>query len=139
MVQKSPIPNIDQVLKSNPEIARQLATAAMQQQTNSRANTAPPPMAPNSNPLNGLASFMSSMVPPQPAQRPQTIKSPVKTVRPNPQPQVAAVQPRVEMKPPSIPSDISDLLKSVGVQDKKVVTTAKKGGSTGKNSVSIRL
>jgi hypothetical protein len=45
------------------------------------------------------------------------------------------------MKPPSIPADISDLLKSVGVPDeKKVVTTpAKKGGSTGKNSVSIKL
>ena len=136
MVQKSPIPNIDQVLKSNPEIARQLATAAMQQQTNARGNSAPPAMAPNSNPLNGLASFMSSMVPPQPTQRPQTIKSPVKTVPRSP-PAPAAAQPRVEMKPPSIPSDISELLKSVGVE-KKVVTT-KKGGSTGKNSVSIRL
>jgi hypothetical protein len=135
MVQKSPIPNIDQVLKSNPDIARQLATAAMQQQTNARGNAAPPPMAPNSNPLNGLASFMSSMVPPQPAQRPQTIKSPVKVTKPNiPTP---APTPKVEMKPPSVPNDIADLLKSVGVE-KKVVTT-KKGGSTGKNSVSIRL
>jgi hypothetical protein len=48
-----------------------------------------------------------------------------------------APTPKVEMKPPSVPNDIADLLKSVGVE-KKVVTT-KKGGSTGKNSVSIRL
>jgi hypothetical protein len=138
MVQKSPIPNIDQVLKSNPDIARQLATAAMQSQTNARSNTAPPPMAPNANPLNGLANFMSSMVPPQPAQRPQTIKSPVKSVKPS-VPQSVSVPVR-EMTPPNIPNDISDLLKSVGVQDKKVVTTpSKKGGSTGKNSVSIKL
>jgi hypothetical protein len=47
------------------------------------------------------------------------------------------------MKPPSIPADISDLLKSVnaGVSEKKVTLSApgKKGGSTGKNSVSIKL
>ena len=142
MVQKSPIPNLDQVLKSNPEIARQLATAAMQSQTQSRA--APPPQRfspPAENPMAGLANFMSSMIPPQPQQRPQTIKSPVKLPsRPNPQPPMAAVQPKMEMKPPSIPSDISDLLKSVnsGVTEKKVVTTPKRG-STGKNSVSIKL
>jgi len=148
MVQKSPIPNLDQVLKSNPEIARQLATAAMQSQSNQRGtNVAPPPMAPRGgeNPMAGLTSFMSSMIPPPPQRAPQTIKSPVKMpARPNPQPTAASVQPRVEMKPPSIPADISELLKSVnsGVQqtDKKVsLTPAKKGGSTGKNSVSIKL
>jgi hypothetical protein len=53
---------------------------------------------------------------------------------------MAAVQPRMEMKPPTIPADISDLLKSVnsGVTEKKVVTTPKRN-STGKNSVSIKL
>ena len=146
MVQKSPIPNLDQVLKSNPEIARQLATAAMQSQSNQRGtNVAPPPMAPRGgeNPMAGLANFMSSMIPPPPQQRPQTMKSPVKMpTRPNPQPQAAAIQPRVEMKPPSIPNDISDLLKSVNAGTEKKVTLSagsKKGGSTGKNSVSIRL
>jgi hypothetical protein len=154
MVQKSPIPNLDQVLKSNPEIARQLASAAMQSQTNQRGtNVAPPPMAPRGgagfggnteNPMAGLANFMSSMMPPPPQQRPAAIKTAIKMpARPNPQPAAAAVQPRVEMKPPSIPSDISDLLRSVnsGVQqsDKKVTLTPKKAGSTGKNSVSIRL
>jgi hypothetical protein len=147
MVQKSPIPNLDQVLKSNPEIARQLASAAMQSQSNQRGtNVAPPPMAPRGgeNPMAGLADFMSSMIPPAPQQRPQAMKSPVKLPqRPNAQPPAAAVQPKVEMKPPSIPSNISDLLKSVnaGVTDKKVTLSAgsKKGGSTGKNSVSIKL
>uniref|UniRef100_A0A6C0CT44 Uncharacterized protein n=1 Tax=viral metagenome TaxID=1070528 RepID=A0A6C0CT44_9ZZZZ len=156
MIQKSPVPNLDQVLKSNPDIARQLATAAMQSQSNQRGtHVAPPPMAPRGgggfggnteNPMAGLADFMSSMIPPQPQRPPQTIKSPVKLApRPNPQPPAAAVQPRVDMKPPSVPADISELLKSVnsGVQqsDKKVTLapSAKKGGSTGKNSVSIKL
>lgn len=142
MVQKSPIPNIDTILKTNPDIARQLATAAMQSQSSA-------PRQPNmsnsggGNPLDGLANFMSSMVPPQ-TQRPQTIKSPVKVARPQPPPQqFQAPQAQQQMKPPSLPPDISDLLKSVGVpqQEKKVTLTpsAKKGGSTGKNSVSIKL
>lgn len=136
MVHKSPIPNIDTILKTNPDIARQLATAAMQSQSQQRQA---PQYSGGGDPLGGLQNFMSSMVPPQ-TQRPPTIKSPVKIPsRPNPQPPQAAVQ----MKPPSIPVDISDLLKSVGVpqsQDKKVsLTPAKKGGSTGKNSVSIKL
>jgi len=136
MVQKSPIPNIDTILKTNPDIARQLATAAMQ--TQSRGIPQPSFSAP-SNPLGGLSEFMSGMVPPQPPQR--QMKSPVKINRPNPQPQVA----RVEMKPPSLPPDISDLLKSVTsgveVEEKKVTLSApaKKGGSTGKNSLSIKL
>jgi hypothetical protein len=139
MVQKSPIPNIDTILKTNPDIARQLATAAMQSQTNSRAPQSAP-MAPQSNPLSGLSDFMNSMVPPQPQQRPSTIKSPVKIQKPNPQPSMASVQQPREMKPPSIPNDISELLSSVGVEKKVVTTpTTKKGGSTGKNSVSIRL
>jgi hypothetical protein len=139
MVQKSPIPNIDQILKTNPDIARQLATAAMQSQS------APQRQQPNANtgggnPLDGLANFMSSMVPPPPQQRPQTIKSPVKITRPTPPPPPPQVA-QTQMKPPSLPPDISELLKSVGVpQEKKVtLTPSKKGGSTGKNSVSIKL
>jgi hypothetical protein len=138
MVQKSPIPNIDQILKTNPDIARQLATAAMQSQ--SSAPRTQPNMANSGggNPLDGLANFMSSMVPPQPQQRPQSIKPPVKIARPQPQPQPQPQPPQQQMKPPSLPPDISELLKSVGVQEKKVVTM-KKPGSTGKNSVSIKL
>jgi hypothetical protein len=136
MVQKSPIPNIDTILKTNPDIARQLATAAMQSQAAPRQQ---PNMANSggANPLDGLANFMSSMVPPPPQQRPTTIKSPVRIQRPN----LQQAQPQQQMKPPSLPPDISELLKSVGVQEKKVTLSppTKKGGSTGKNSVSIKL
>jgi hypothetical protein len=43
------------------------------------------------------------------------------------------------MKGPAV--NIDDLLKSVnaGMETKKVSTTPKKGGSTGKNSVTIKL
>ena len=138
MVQKSPIPNIDQILKTNPDIARQLATAAMQTQAQSQTQRQPNLNSGGSNPLDGLANFMSSMVPPPPQQRPQTIKSPVRIQRPQPQQQQPP--PQTQMKPPSLPPDISELLKSVGVQEKKVtLSPTKKGGSTGKNSVSIKL
>jgi hypothetical protein len=164
MAQKAPIPNIDQILKTNPDIARQLATAAMQQQSQSMRGSAqvPTTMAPPppSNPLAGLSSFMSSMMPPPPPQQtnvrppPTSIKSAIKM----PKPQVAQIQradprplpgpvvtesapaPTREMKMPQV--NIDDLLKSVnaGLPDtKKVSTTPKKGGSTGKNSVSIKL
>jgi hypothetical protein len=150
MTLKAPIPNIDQILKTNPDIARQLATAAMQQQTSSmRSNPQPPPQAPSSNPLAGLSSFMSGMIPPPPPQQtnvrppPQAVRPAIKYPRPNPQPPVASVNvptiPIREMKGPSV--NIDDLLKSVnaGIETKRISTTHKKGGSTGKNSVSIKL
>jgi hypothetical protein len=148
MTLKAPIPNIDQILKTNPDIARQLATAAMQQQTQGMRAPAPsiPQQAP-SNPLAGLSSFMSGMVPPPPQQTnvrpPPAIKPAIRYMKPNPQPPAAKVTPPPvpparEMKGPS--SNIDDLLKSVGVETKKVSTTPKKaGGSTGKNSVTIKL
>ena len=161
MAQKSPIPNIDQILKTNPDIARQLATAAMQQQSQSMRGAgqvapavAPPPP---SNPLAGLSSFMSSMMPPPPPQQtnvrppPTSIKSAIKMPRPQvpfqaPAP-APAPAPAREMKMPQV--NIDDLLKSVNAgvnmgppppqETKKISTTPKKGGSTGKNSVSIKL
>ena len=153
MAMKAPVPNMDQILRTNPDIARQLATAAMQQQTQGMraAPAAPPAMPPpSSNPLSGLSSFMSSMVPPPPPQAtnvrpPASIKPAIKYPKPNPQPPAAAVKgpsppPMKEMRPPT---DIDALLKSVnaGLETKKVVSTppAKKGGSTGKNSVTIKL
>jgi len=95
---------------------------------------------------------MSGMVPPPPPQQtsvrppPTSIKSPVKLpARPNPQPVMARVDPPAtvrEMKGPAV--NIDDLLKSVnsGVETKKVTmapSATKKGGSTGKNSVTIKL
>lgn len=149
MAQKSPVPNMDQILRSNPDIARQLATAAMQQQTQTRSApqqavpVMPPP--PSSNPLSGLANFMSGMIPPPPPQQtnvrappPATIKSPVRLPRPNLAP------PAPTPKPMAPPPSIDELLKSVGVPEApKRVSIAeppkKRGGSTGKNSVTIKL
>ena len=155
MARKAPIPNIDEILKTNPDIARQLATAAMQQQSQSMKAQAQSQPAQQSggggfNPLAGLSSFMSSMVPPPPQQTsvrppPASIKSPVKLPKPNPQPPIQrsavpdVAPPTREMNGP--PVSIDDLLKSVNanIETKKVSTTSKKGGSTGKNSVSIKL
>ena len=148
MARKAPIPNIDEVMRNNPDIARQLATAAMQQQTQNMRAPPPPapvmaPPPPTANPLSGPASFMSGMVPPPPPQQtnvrmPTSVKPAIKYPKlPTPAPPPPA--PVKEMKGPSV--NIDDLLKTVnaGVEVKKVVTTPKKGGSTGKNSVSIKL
>lgn len=165
MARKAPIPNIDEVMRNNPDIARQLAQAAMQQQTqNMRAapqvpSYAPPP--PSANPMAGLASFMSGMVPPPPQQTsntmrapPASIKSPVKIARPQVPQSIQRTTPRVpDVGPPPAPMkemkgpvvNIDELLKSVNanVETKKVTmipsAMKKPGGSTGKNSVSIKL
>ena len=143
MAMKSPIPNMDQILRTNPDIARQLATAAMQQQSQSVRQQPPPPPPPPSNPLAGLSNFMSGMVPPPPqqTQKPTNIISRMMNKKPNPQPPAAAIQPAQQMKGPV---NIDDLLKSVnaGIETKSVKMSApspKKGGSTGKNSVTIKL
>jgi hypothetical protein len=152
MTRKAPIPNIDDVLRTNPDIARQLATAAMQQQTQTMKSQGMPAQS-QANPLAGLANFMSGMVPPPPQQTnvrqqvPTSIKSPVRLPqRPNPQPPITRSSPPPppparEMKGPEV--NIDDLLKRVnaGVETKKVSTSAMKkpGGSTGKNSVTIKL
>jgi hypothetical protein len=151
MARKAPIPNIDDVLRTNPAIAQQLAQAAMQQQTQSMRSQ-PPPMVqpqppPASNPLAGLQSFMSSMVPPPPPQatnvRQQQPLRAVKLPRPNPQPPVAAVAPPPvrEMKAPEV--DISKLLEQVRsepAESKKVkISTTPKRSGTPKSTVSFKL
>lgn len=158
MAQKAPIPNMDQILRSHPDIARQLATAAMAQQTQSVRQSAPQPAVsmppPSTNPLSGLSNYMSSMVPPPPPQQtsvrpPPTIKSPVKIQAPklNPQPPAAKMPAPTastrEMNGP--PAGIDELLKSVNanVETKTIATkpaTPKRGpGGTGKTTVSFKL
>lgn len=156
MMLKAPIPNIDEIMRTNPDIARQLATAAMQQQTRDMKTTAQPNMvqqAPSANPLAGLQNFMSSMMPPPPPQqtsvRPMTAKPMIRYPKPNPQPPAAAVAPPPppppppmrEMKPPTV--NLDDLLRQVqadvGAKKVSIASTPKRGGSTGKNSVSIKL
>ena len=153
MAMKAPIPNMDQILKSNPDIARQLSMAAMQQQTQSM-KAAPPPLVQQqqSNPLAGLSSFMSSMIPPPPPQQTNVRPQPpvkmggfAKPAKPNPQPPAASVP--VAQKEMKGPVNIDDLLKSVNASvslDTKSVkmppsAMKKPGGSTGKNSVTIKL
>ena len=146
MARKAPIPNIDEVLRTNPDIARQLATAAMQQQTQSMkaAPTSVGPSQPSSNPLAGLASFMSGMVPPPPQETnvrkpPAAIKTAIRMPKaPQFAPQTSAPPPPppVQQREMTIPTNIDDLLKSVNVGSS---SKQKKGGSTGKNSVTIKL
>lgn len=145
MARKAPIPNIDEVLRTNPDIARQLATAAMQQQTQTMKSSipAPPPAPSSANPLSGLANFMSGMVPPPPQETnvrkvPTSVKPAIKYPKPQPPP---VVQPTPPPAPPPVremspPTNIDDLLKSVNIGTEK---KQKKGGSTGKNSVTIKL
>jgi hypothetical protein len=150
MTRKAPIPNIDDIMRQNPDIARQLASAAMQQQTQQMRNTAsvpPPASQPTSNPLSGLMNFMQQGMPPPPPpslipkapseSRPIQIGVPRKSAMKAPAPAPAPV----EMKPPSM--NIDDLLKDIktSVAPAPAGNTPKKSkpGSTGKNSVVIKL
>ena len=162
MARKAPIPNIDEIMRQNPDIARQLASAAMQNQTQNMRTTQniPPPAAPpagafNANPLAGLMGFMQSQtVPAPPPPQPNIIPKPPaegKSVKiggiRKPPPAPPAPKPQVEMKGPSV--SIDDLLKEIKSTvvtpgppppaAEKVGKPARKAGSTGKNSVVIKL
>lgn len=124
MAQKAPIPNIQDILRQNPEIGRQLAGAAMAQQTRQFAQGAPPiPMPPppapaqsSSNPLSGLMSFMSGTVNVPTVPPPAPIPVPTKTPEIKPALKKATVTapppPRREMKGPS-GGGIADILKTI--------------------------
>ncbi len=163
MTRKSNIPNIDDIMRQNPDIARQLASAAMQNQTQQMRGSAavPPPTQQQaaSNPLSGLMSFMQGATVPAP--QPQ-VSNPIPRQPSDSRPiQVATipakkkvtvapptVNPTIQMKPPV---DISDLLKDINKSilppsgngppppEKVGKATRNKAGSTGKNSVVIKL
>jgi len=163
MTRKAPIPNIDDIMRQNPDIARQLASAAMQQQTQQMRGSAQPAQptsqaSPN-NPLSGLMSFMQGAIPPAPPpnmvpkapseSKPIQIGLPKKSaMKAAPPPAPAAPTPKpVQMRPP--PS-IDDLLKDIKATTippdgrgppppEKVKKGSGKAGSTGKNSVVIKL
>lgn len=118
MAMKAPVPNIQDILRSNPEIARQMAAEAMKTQTQAfrqqapapPAYTPPPPtysapVAPRpapaapapSNPLSGLMSFLGATQ--QPAPQATSLPSAVQVKK------VSA--PAKSLPPPSIPSFIS--------------------------------
>lgn len=167
MAQKAPVPNIQEILRQNPDIGRQLAGAALQQQTQQMRNPIPvpqPPPAPSNNPLSGLMSFMSGTVNVPTIPPPAPIPVPTKTVTakapPAPKPAPApAPAPRREMKGPS-GTGIADILKTIREnppEGPKITVTQpsnpvggqqappsamkkpRKAGSTGKSSVVIRL
>ena len=140
MAQKAPIPNIQDIMRQNPDIARQLAGAAMQSQTQQMRNTASvpaPQQAPN--PLAGLMSFMQQSVPPAPppnlVPKQPADNKPVRIGVQRPRPvQAPAPAPAPVVRPPP---NIDDLLKDI--KSTVVQQPAKKGrGSTGK-SVKISL
>ena len=163
MTRKAPIPNIDEIMRQNPDIARQLASAAMQTQTQQMRGSAsiPPPSSQPaaSNPLSGLMSFMqgatvqapppqvTNPIPRQPAEsKPIQIATiPAAKKKVTVAPPVA--NPNIQMKPPV---DISDLLKDINKSvmpppgngpppPEKIKKGSNKPGSTGKNSVVIKL
>jgi hypothetical protein len=159
MTRKAPIPNIDDIMRQNPDIARQLAAAAMQNQTQQmRGSAAIPPPQPPSNPLGGLMSFMQQGMPPPPPPNliPKVSDSkpiqigviPKKPAIKQSVPPPAPPKPAVEMKSPTV--NIDDLLKDIKQQvlppvgngpppPEKIKKPGNKAGSTGKNSVVIKL
>jgi hypothetical protein len=167
MAQKAPIPNIQEILRQNPEIGRQLAGAAMAQQTRQFSSAPPaptPPPAPSAgNPLSGLMSFMSGTVNVPTVPPPAPIPVPTKTPEVKPPSAmkktvvVPPAAPRRELKGPS-GGGIADILKTIQASPPQIpsgpanlVSTQMSkqeaaGGrpapsrkSTGKNSVVIKL
>ena len=157
MTRKAPIPNIDEIMRQNPDIARQLASAAMQQQTTQMRGSAavPPPTSQPaaSNPLSGLMSFMQQQMPPAPP--PNLVPKPPPETKPI---QIgikkSALKPSAPPPAPApamrAPPNIDDLLKDIKQTvlppvgagpppPEKVKKGSGKAGSTGKNSVVIKL
>jgi len=122
MAMKAPVPNIEEILRTNPDIARQMAAQAMQTQTQqfraqqqqqqqvsvpTFAASAPPP-PPANNPLSGLMSFLGGTTQPPPPQQ-SSIKS------------IPARAPVREMKPPT-GMGIGDILKNIQREEKKITS-----------------
>jgi hypothetical protein len=148
MAQKAPIPNIQDIMRQNPDIARQLAGAAMQNQAQQMRNTAsvpPPQQAPN--PLAGLMSFMQqsqpsapppNIVPKAPAEN-KPVRIGIQQRRPQAPPAPPQPPPQPMRSPPSIDELLRDIKTSVSTGPQTGSAVGKKGrGSTGK-SVKISL
>ena len=157
MTRKAPIPNIDEIMRQNPDIARQLASAAMQNQTQQFRQSAqvaqPTAQASPNNPLSGIMSFMQgsippgpppSMIPKAPAQD-KAVRIGSKGIKVSAPPAPAPAN--VQMRPaPSIDDLLKDIKSSTippagngPPPPEKVKRGSGKAGSTGKNSVVIKL
>lgn len=116
MAMKAPVPNIQEVLRTNPDIARQLAAEAMKSQTaHFKAQAAapqqqyyapppqqsytppPPPQPAANNPLAGLMSFLGGTQQPPPPATNLTPQVQTKKV----------TMPSRSLPPPTLPSFIS--------------------------------
>jgi hypothetical protein len=108
MAMKAPVPNIQEILRTNPDIARQMANEAMKTQTQQfrqqsapqpqqqqQFQPSPPPPAP-SNPLSGLMSFLGATNPPPPPASTKLI--------PQAQPVKKVSMPTRSMPAPQMPS-----------------------------------
>jgi len=115
MAMKAPVPNIQDILRQNPDIARQMAAEAMKTQSQQFRQAPPPQQAPprqvysappapapqqqqdSFNPLSGLMSFLGG-----------TQQPPSAAPMPPPQVQTKKVSmPKMSMPPPQMPSFIS--------------------------------
>jgi hypothetical protein len=138
MAMKAPVPNIQEILRQNPDIARQMAAQAMQgqteqfrqqaqQQQRATVPTFPSPQgsgfsaAPQQqqapanfdNPLAGLMSFLGGVNAPQ--QQQQAPPAPTRTI--------PLKAPSREMKMPSATGlGIGDILNKINKEEKKIVT-----------------
>jgi hypothetical protein len=161
MTRKSAIPNIDEIMRQNPDIARQLASAAMQNQTQQMRGSAAIPLptqqqAP-SNPFGGLMSYMqgATVSAPPPPQMPSMIPKQPSESKPIQIATIPAKKKTVNVSAPiadmRTPASIDDLLNSIKQStvppsgngppppEKVGKATRNKPGSTGKNSVVIKL
>ena len=131
MAMKAPVPNIQEILRQNPDIARQMAAQAMQGQTEQfrqqaaqqqqRASVPTFPSAPQQqqqapanfdNPLAGLMSFLGGVNAPQ--QQQQAPPAPTRTI--------PLKAPSRDMKMPSVTGlGIGDILNKINKEEKKVV------------------
>jgi hypothetical protein len=157
MTRKAPIPNIDEIMRQNPDIARQLASAAMQNQTQQMRSSAqvqqPTAQASPNNPLSGLMNFMQGAIPPgpppnivprQPAQD-KSVKIGSRGVKIS-APLAPAPAPIQMRAAPNIDDLLKDIKSSVlppqgngPPAPEKIKRGSGKPGSTGKNSVVIKL
>ena len=130
MAMKAPVPNIQEILKQNPDIARQMAAQAMQNQTQQfrqqaqqqqsvnvptfpqQSQPQPQPQQQDSNPLAGLMSFLGGVNSPPsfPNGQSNTPSQPTRTI---------PIKPVREMKSPS-GMGIGDILNKIQKEEKKV-------------------
>jgi hypothetical protein len=161
MAMKAPVPNIQEILRQNPDIARQMATEAMKTQTQQFRQAAPPQYqppapapAPAQNPLSGLMSFLGATQPPPPPATniPPQVQTKKITMpsRPMPPPQmpsflqpVANPPPQTFISKPAPKPGMAGILQ--GIQAEKPLKSALKKTPTStatrspKNSVVIKL